>query len=58
MAIRTWACSDTRAIFQGYGSRLVPGSVLRRAHKKLLVLNAATGSRSYVEIAKGNSAYA
>ena len=45
MAIRTWTCSETRAIFQGYGSRLVPGSVLRRAHKKLLVLNAATDLR-------------
>ena len=45
MAIRTWACIESRAILQGYGSRLVPGSVLRRAHKKLLILHAATDLR-------------
>ncbi len=45
MAIRTWACGETRAIFGGFGSRLVPGSVLARAHRKLLMLHAAIDLR-------------
>ena len=49
MAIRTWACSETREIFQGHGSRLIPGSVLERAHRKLLILNAATDLRDLRE---------
>ncbi len=45
MAIRTWSSDGTRAIFQGRSSILVPASVLARAHRKLLMLHAATDLR-------------
>lgn len=41
MAIKTWACEETRALFDGESPDLVPRSVLKRANAKLLVLNAA-----------------
>jgi proteic killer suppression protein len=45
MAIRTWASADTLAIFQGYSPKLVPASVVVRAHRKLLMLHAAADLR-------------
>lgn len=42
MAIKTWACEQTRAIFDGESPNLVPRNVLKRATAKLLMLNAAT----------------
>lgn len=41
MAIKTWACEQTRAIFDGESPDLVPRNVLKRANMKLLMLNAA-----------------
>jgi proteic killer suppression protein len=41
VAIKTWACEDTRAIFEGESPGLVPKTVLKRANVKLSVLNAA-----------------
>jgi proteic killer suppression protein len=45
MAIRTWASEETRAIFQGRSSKLLPATVLVRAQRKLLILHAATDLR-------------
>lgn len=45
MAIRSWASDDTQAIFQGFGSGLVPSVVLARVHRKLLILHASADLR-------------
>ncbi|HLF11928.1 MAG TPA: type II toxin-antitoxin system RelE/ParE family toxin [Gammaproteobacteria bacterium] len=45
MAIKTWACKETQAIFGGEMRDLVPRSVLRRAYTKLIVLHAAADMR-------------
>jgi proteic killer suppression protein len=45
VAIKTWACEQTRAIFEGESPSLVPRNVLKRANVKLLMLNAATDLR-------------
>lgn len=41
VAIKTWACEQTRAIFAGESPDLVPRNVLKRATMKLVMLNAA-----------------
>lgn len=53
MAIRTWACEETRAIFEGESPDLVPRGVLKRAHKKLLMLDAAADLRD-LRVPPGN----
>jgi len=40
MAIRTWACRETQRLFQRERSRVVPSQVVRRAYRKLLILDA------------------
>ncbi len=45
MAIRTWACKDTRAVFQGHSPPVLPRKLLKRAHHKLLMLDAAVEVR-------------
>ena len=45
MAIRTWASDDSRAIFEGHRSTLIPASVISRARRKLVMLHAATDLR-------------
>lgn len=45
MAIRTWACKRTKAIFDGGSPRLLPLALLNRAQRKLLMLDAATEVR-------------
>jgi proteic killer suppression protein len=45
VAIKTWACEQTRAIFAGEIPDLVPRNVLKRATMKLLMLNAAKDLR-------------
>lgn len=45
MAIKTWACEETRAIFEGESPNIVPRNLLKRAHAKLLMLHAATEIR-------------
>lgn len=41
MAIKTWACTESEAIFHGGRRDLVPQSALRRAYAKLLMVHAA-----------------
>jgi proteic killer suppression protein len=41
VAIKTWACEQTRAIFDGESPKVLPRTVLKRATMKLLMLNAA-----------------
>lgn len=41
VAIKTWACEKTRAIFDGESPDIVPRNLLKRAHAKLLMLHAA-----------------
>ena len=53
MAIRTWACEDTQAIFDGYASDIVPRNVLRTAQRKLAMLNAAAEIRD-LRVPPGN----
>jgi proteic killer suppression protein len=45
VAIKTWACNETKAIFEGESPDLVPRNVLKRANAKLLVLHAAVDMR-------------
>jgi proteic killer suppression protein len=45
MAIRTWACSATQSIFEGGSPVLLPRTAISRAHRKLLMLHAATDLR-------------
>lgn len=45
MAIKTWACSDTQAIFEGRSPNIVPRNLLRSAHRKLVMLDAAVDIR-------------
>ncbi len=42
VAIKSWACGKTRAVFEGESPNLVPRNVLKRAHKKLLMVHAAS----------------
>jgi proteic killer suppression protein len=41
VAIKTWACEQTRAIFDGESPNVLPRTLLKRATMKLLMLNAA-----------------
>jgi proteic killer suppression protein len=41
VAIKSWACEETQAIFGGESPDLVPRAVLKRANTKLLMLHAA-----------------
>jgi proteic killer suppression protein len=45
VAIKTWACAESEAIFHGEKRDLVPQTVLRRAHIKLLMVHAASELR-------------
>ena len=63
MAIRTWACDLSRELFERKRNRIVPSNVVRRARRKLLLVDAAaeiaflrvpTGNR--LEKLKGNRA--
>lgn len=45
MTIKTWACVSTRAIFDGGSPDIVPRTLLKRAHGKLLMLHAAADLR-------------
>lgn len=45
MAIKTWACNRTGLIFDGGSPDIVPRTLLKRAHGKLLMLHAAADLR-------------
>jgi toxin HigB-1 len=53
VAIKTWACEETQAIFEGESPDLVPRTVLKRAHSKLLILHAAANVRD-LRVPPGN----
>lgn len=45
MAIKTWACSDTKVVFEGGNPNRFPQTLLRRAQRKLWMLDAAVDVR-------------
>jgi proteic killer suppression protein len=45
LAIKTWACEQSRAIFHGESPDILPRNALNRATMKLLMLNAAADLR-------------
>ncbi len=45
MAIRSWACKHTQAIFGGASPDIVPRNLIKRANIKLLLLDAAVEIR-------------
>jgi toxin HigB-1 len=45
MTIKALACRETQAIFDGESPDLVPRTLLKRAHGKLLMLHAAADLR-------------
>ncbi|MBW7917579.1 MAG: type II toxin-antitoxin system RelE/ParE family toxin [Trueperaceae bacterium] len=46
--ILSFADADTERVFQGVSSRKLPPEIQRRAHRKLLMLHAATSLRDLV----------
>lgn len=45
MAIKTWACDETKAIFEGDSPDLVPRTLLKGATTKLIMVHAAADLR-------------
>ena len=41
MTIKTWACEQTRELFDRERNRIVPPALVRRARRKLLLIDAA-----------------
>lgn len=53
MAIKTWACDLTRELFERDRNRIVPPNVVRRARKKLLLVDAAADI-AFLRVPPGN----
>jgi len=53
MAIKTWACERTSALFEREVNRIVPSQVARRARRKLLLIDAAAEIK-FLRIPPGN----
>ena len=53
MAIRTWACDLTQELFERDRNGVVPANVVRRARKKLLMVDAAADIR-FLRVPPGN----
>jgi proteic killer suppression protein len=53
MAIKTWACDQSRELFERKRNSIVPPTVARRARRKLLMLDAAAEIR-FLSIPPGN----
>jgi len=53
MAIKTWACELTRELFEREQNRIVPPQVVRRARKKLLLIDAAN-EIAFLRVPPGN----
>jgi toxin HigB-1 len=53
MAIRTWACEQTRELFARERNRVVPPTVARRARRKLLLVDAAA-EIAFLRVPPGN----
>ena len=41
MAIKSWACEQTRELFERDRNRIVPPALVRRTRRKLLLIDAA-----------------
>lgn len=53
MAIKTWACELTRELFERDQNRIVPPTVVRRARRKLLLVDAAA-DLNFLRVPPGN----
>ena len=53
MAIKTWACELTRELFEREQNRILPPQVVRRARRKLLLVDAAT-ELAFLRVPPGN----
>ena len=53
MAIRTWACDLSRELFERKRNRIVPSNVVRRARRKLLLVDAAA-EIAFLRVPPGN----
>ena len=53
MAIKTWACDLSRDLFERKWNRIVPPTVVRRARRKLLLVNAAA-EIAFLRVPPGN----
>ena len=53
MAIKTWACHLSRELFERERNTIVPPNVVRRARKKLLLVDAAA-EIAFLKIPPGN----
>ena len=53
MAIKTWACDQSRKLFERTQNLIVPPSVARRARKKLLTVDAAA-EIAFLRVPPGN----
>ena len=53
MAIKTWACDQSRKLFERTQNLIVPPSVARRARKKLLMVDAAA-EIAFLRVPPGN----
>ena len=53
MAIKTWACELTRELFEREQNRILPSQVVRRARKKLLLID-ASAEIEFLKVPPGN----
>ena len=53
MAIRTWACDLSRELFERKRNGIVPPNVVRRARRKLLLVDAAA-EIAFLRVPPGN----
>ena len=53
MAIKTWACEPTRELFDRERNRIVPPPFVRRARRKLLLVDAAA-EIAFLRVPPGN----
>ena len=53
MAIKTWACNLTRELFERNHNGIVPPNVVRRARRKLLLVDAAA-EIAFLRVPPGN----
>ena len=53
MAIKSWACEMTRELFDRERNRIVPPQLVRRARRKLLLVDAAA-EIAFLRVPPGN----
>ena len=54
MAIKTWACNQSRELFERKRNAIVPPNVARRARRKLLLVDAAA-ELAFLRVPPGNN---